>query len=139
MRQNRNQKKIQTYQLWGPALNLQHRRPFSSASLSPRPLCLLLQPEGKTPPVTGGGCTQTEDTRGPLQFYHFQLSLSERGFVWNDVVFLVEGVKQEELVPLGATAHQGAGLWRSHQRRRVTTKASKPHFLQLTKHCAALP
>lgn len=59
---------------------------------------------------------QTEDMRGCLQFYHFQLGLLERGFIWNNVVFLMEGVEQEELVPLGATAHQSTGLWRSPMR-----------------------
>lgn len=53
---------------------------------------------------------------GCFVFYHFQLGLFEGGFIGNNVVFLVEGVKQEELIPLRATAHQSARL-----RRRKTS------------------
>lgn len=59
-------------------------------------------------------------TAAPPDTHHSQLGLFEGGFVRNNVVFLMEGVKQEELVPLGATAHQGPGLWRKHRGRRVT-------------------
>lgn len=83
---------------------------------------------------------QTGAVRGRLQVYHFQLGLFERGFIWNNVVFLMEGVKQEELVPLGATALQSTGLWSSHRRRRVMTKKNQNFiFLRLTKYCIVLP
>lgn len=50
--------------------------------------------------------------RDCAQLYRFQLGLFEGGFVGDDVVFVVEGVKQQELVPLRATAHQSARLQR---------------------------
>lgn len=126
MRQNRpKKKKIQSYQLWDPAPNLQHRWPFSSACLSPQHLRLLLQPEEKQQNSQGcKGCKQKQCDC--LQFHHFQLGLFEGGFIGNNVVFLMEGVKQEKLVPLRATAHQSTGLWRNHRRQCVI----KPNYKQ---------
>lgn len=45
-----------------------------------------------------------------VHLYHLQLGLSERRFVRDDVVFVVEGMKQQELVPLRAAAHQSTRL-----------------------------
>lgn len=61
-----------------------------------------------------------EQTAALPDTHHSQLGLSEGGFIRNNVVLLMEGVKQEELVPLGAPAHQSPGLWRKHRGRRVT-------------------
>lgn len=116
-------KKIQTYQLWDPTLNLQRRRPFSSACLSPPPPPLLLQPEDKQQVIGGGGFADRRHAW--LHFYHFQLGLFERRLIRNNVVFLVEGVKQEELVPLGATAHQSPGLRRRSRRGGVMIRRIK--------------
>lgn len=48
--------------------------------------------------------------------YQFHLGLSEGQFVRDDVVFVVEGVKQEELIPLRAATHQSTGLSRRHKK-----------------------
>lgn len=123
MRQNgpkekKKKKEIQSYQLWDPAPNLQHRRPFSSACLSPQHLHLLLQPEEKQ--QNSQGCKgRKQKLCDSLQFHHFQLGLFEGGFIGNNEVFLMEGVKQEKLVPLRATAHQSPGLWRNHGKQCV--------------------
>ena len=42
--------------------------------------------------------------------YGLLLGLPERGLVRHNVVLVVEGVQQQEFVPLGAAAHQGTRL-----------------------------
>lgn len=80
MRQNRpKKKKIQSYQLWDPAPNLQHRWPFSSACFSPQHLRLLLQPEEKQ--QNSQGCTDAN--RNCVTIFNFTVSS------W---VFLKEGL-----------------------------------------------
>ncbi len=49
--------------------------------------------------------------------YSFKLGLFQGGFVGDNVVFVVEGVKQEELVPLRATAHQSTRLQRRSRKK----------------------
>lgn len=56
-----------------------------------------------------------EDECDCVSLYHFHLGLSKGGFVGDDVVFVVEGMKQQELIPLRATAHQRTRLQRKKE------------------------
>lgn len=103
----------QTHQLWDPAPGLQRRPPSSSACPSQR-----RHPRSRRS-AEARGSSLSRDRAFKLRAtglpsrclpYHFQLGLLKGGLVGHDVVFLCEGVEQEELVPLRAAAHQCARL-----------------------------
>lgn len=64
-----------------------------------------------------------------LCLYHLLLGLFEGRLVWDNVIFLMESMKQQELVPLRATAHQCARLQRSKQKQSVINL--RPHNFSL--------
>ena len=48
--------------------------------------------------------------------YRLQLGLFEGGFVRDNVVLIMEGVKQQELIPLSAATHQSTRLQRNNRK-----------------------
>lgn len=61
-----------------------------------------------------------------VRVYRLHLGLLEGGFVRDNVVFVMESMKQQELVSLRATAHQSTRL-----RKRSRKKSSRKQ-IQLT-------
>lgn len=62
-----------------------------------------------------------------LLLYHFELGLFKGRFVRDNVVFVMEGMEQKELIPLRATAHQSTRLWRRSRRNQVIEAGRKVH------------
>lgn len=50
-----------------------------------------------------------------VHLYRLQLGFFEGGFVRDNVVLVMEGMKQQELIPLRAATHQSTGLQRSRK------------------------
>lgn len=75
-----------------------------------------------------------------FQSYRFHLNLFEGGFIRYNEVLIMEGVKQQELVPFSATTHQRTGLQRRSRMLMwpAWTICLKTLFMQLICLCLML-
>lgn len=70
-----------------------------------------------------------------MRLYHLQLGLLEGGFVRDNVVFVMESMKQQELVSLRAATHQSTRLQKRSRkkssRKQIPLTSVKSHNLEV--------